>query len=219
MNAVLAKRTDPRLEQRRERLLEAGEKQFLAKGYAGASVNEIVRRAGGSLATLYNEFGSKEGLFAAIMRRRASSIFDCPLQDAGLGSCPEPAAKPFKKLSARAALTRLASRLLERRLSDDSLALYRIAVSEAPRFPALRKAILETNLPTFIRTMADALLELKLVTRRDSVAAAEEFVSMVHGQLLFRAACGGGPEISAQQRAKHVERVVDAFLTLHPEHK
>jgi AcrR family transcriptional regulator len=215
MSAVLTKRTDPRLEQRRERLLEAGEKQFLAKGYAGASVNEIVRRAGGSLATLYNEFGSKEGLFAAIMRRRASSIFDCPLQDAGLGMCPEPAKKP----TARASLTRLAARLLERRLSNDSLALYRIAVSEAPRFPALRKAILEANLPTFIKSMADALLELRLVTRRDSIAAAEEFVSMVHGQLLFRAACGGGPEISAQQRAKHVERVVDAFLTLHPERK
>lgn len=214
MSAILTKRTDPRLEQRRERLLEAGEEQFLAKGYAGASVNEIVRRAGGSLATLYNEFGSKEGLFAAIMRRRASSIFECPLQEAGLG-----AKKPVKMPAPRAALAFLGSRLLERRLSDDSLALYRIAVSEAPRFPALRKAILETNLPVFIRTMADALLELKLVTRRDSIDAAEEFVSMIHGQLLFRAACGGGPDISAQQRAKHVARVVDAFLTLHPERK
>ena len=60
-----------RLEARRERFLEEGRRLFLSKGFAGASVNEIVRLAGGSLATLYNEFGSKEALFAEIMRRRA----------------------------------------------------------------------------------------------------------------------------------------------------
>jgi AcrR family transcriptional regulator len=212
MNAILTKRIDGRLELRRERLLEAGERQFLSKGYAGASVNEIVRLAGGSLATLYSEFGSKEGLFAEIMRRRASAIFDCPMMDSDELHAP-------KKKSARAILTLLAARLLERRLSEDSLALYRIAVSEAPRFPGLRKAILETNLPAFIQSMADALIALRLVTRKDSMAAAEEFVSLVHGQLLFRAACGGGPDISAHRRAKHVERVVDAFLMLHPERK
>jgi AcrR family transcriptional regulator len=212
MSAVIAKRSDGRLELRRERLLEEGERQFLKKGYAGASVNEIVRRAGGSLATLYNEFGSKEGLFAEIMRRRASSIFDCPLLD-----CVD--TKTHGKKTARATLTLLGARLLERRLSDDSLALYRIAVSEAPRFPELRKAILENNLPTFIRMLADVLTELRLTTRKEGVVVAEEFVSLVHGQLLFRAACGGGPDISPQRRAKHIERVVDAFLTLHPERR
>ena len=36
-----------RLEARRERIMEEGRRLFLAKGYAGASVNEIVRLAGG----------------------------------------------------------------------------------------------------------------------------------------------------------------------------
>jgi hypothetical protein len=52
-------------------------------------------------------------------------------------------------------------------------------VSEAPRFPELRKAILENNLPTFIRMLADVLTELRLTTRKEGVVVAEEFVSLV----------------------------------------
>ena len=48
---------------------------FLERGFAGASVNELVRIAGGSLATLYAEFGTKEKLFEAVMTRRASAAF------------------------------------------------------------------------------------------------------------------------------------------------
>jgi AcrR family transcriptional regulator len=185
-------------------LLDEGEKLFLSKGYAGASVNEIVRLAGGSLATLYGEFGSKEGLFAEIMRRRASSIFDCDTEVCAQGK------------SVRVALATLATRLLERRLSDDFLALYRIAVTEGPRSPELREAILNGSFLQFVRTLADTFVTLRLVNRKASMAAAEEFISLVHGMLLFRAACGHGPAISAKQRAAHCERAVDSFLSLYP---
>lgn len=193
-----------RLQLRRERLLVEGERIFLNKGYAGASVNEIVRLAGGSLATLYGEFGSKEGLFAEIMRRRASSIFDCG-----------PAAYAKSK-SPRAVLLGLASRLLERRLSEDSLALYRIAVSEGPRFPELRKAMLEVTYPAFIATLGEIIVSLNLTRRKAITEAAECFVSLVHGQLLFRAACGAGAAISNKDRVKQAEHAVDAFLVLYP---
>ena len=193
-----------RLAQRRERLLVEAERLFLHKGYAGASVNEIVRRAGGSLATLYSEFGSKEALFAEIMRRRARAVFEC---DAEL--CAQ-------TKSPRVALVALATRLLERRLSEDSLAIYRIAVNEAPRFPELRATILDDSYPSFIRSVAEALVRIRVVSKREAEPAAEELVSLVHGQLLFRAACGGSGSISAKQRTQHVARAVDAFLRLYP---
>ena len=205
MSAVFkARKQVDRLALRRERLLDEGERLFLSQGYAGASVNEIVRRAGGSLATLYSEFGSKEGLFAEIMRRRASSIFDCDTAVCSQSKTP------------RTALLVLATRLLERRLSDDFLALYRIAVTEGPRSPELREAILSGSFLAFIRTLAETFVEMDLVKRRDSLGAAEEFVSLVHGMLLFRAACGNGHTITAKQRAAHCERAVSAFLLLHP---
>lgn len=193
-----------RLELRRERFLEEGERLFLAKGFAGTSVNEIVRLAGGSLATLYGEFGSKEGLFAAIMKQRASRLFDWDSD-----ACP-------RKPNVRAALLTFAARLLDRILLDDSLAFYRISISEGPRFQELRQAILEMGMPAYFQSLGNALIELGLATRKDSVTVAEEFVSLVHGQLVFRAACSEGAAISEKSRARHVEQAVDAFLVLHP---
>jgi AcrR family transcriptional regulator len=193
-----------RLAARRERILEEGRRLFLAKGYAGASVNEIVRLAGGSLATLYNEFGSKEALFAEIMRERARVMY-------GWNE-----AQCLENKPPRVALRALAKRLLDRVLEEDSLALYRIAISEGPRFPELRKAVLDDSFPLFLQSLGDALTALRIATPKDSVVLAEEFLSLLHGQLVFRAACGGGERISARVRATHIERVVDEFLALHP---
>ena len=196
-------RAPGRLEQRRERFLKEAEELFLEHGYAGASVNEIVRRAGGSLATLYNEFGSKEQLFAAIMRRRATVVFDSEY-----ARCPQ-------TRSTRSALIELATRLLDRILRDDGLSLYRIAISEGPRFPDLREAILKDSLPAFLERLGAILVELGVATGSHSTDCAEEFITLVHGQLVFRAACGGGDQITAKQKVKHIERAVDAFLMLH----
>lgn len=196
-----------RLAARRERIMEEGRRLFLSKGYAGASVNEIVRRAGGSLATLYSEFGSKEALFAEIMRRRAHVLYDWN------------EAECFKQKSGRDALLVLARRLLERVLEKDSLALYRIAIAEGPRFPELRKAVLEDSYPLFIQSLGDALIHLNIATPKDSVPLAEEFLSLLHGQLVFRAACSGASVVSPKCLAQHVENVVERFLALHPVRK
>jgi AcrR family transcriptional regulator len=53
----------------RERLLETATALFAEKGYASASVREIVERAGVSKPVLYYYFKSKEGLFYAIEAR------------------------------------------------------------------------------------------------------------------------------------------------------
>lgn len=204
MNSVVA-RPPGRLEARRERFMEEGERAFLDKGYAGASVNEIVRLAGGSLATLYSEFGSKEGLFGAIMRRRVSAVFEYE----SLHSCK------LKSRGVRGALLALAIHLLDRILHEDGLAMYRIAVSEGPRFPELRAAMLDEFYPLFLQHLATALSDAGVAMPRDGTALAEEFLTLVHGQLVFRGCCGGAAAVSAKSRAKHVERAVDAFLALH----
>ena len=51
----------------KERLLETATELFAEKGYAGASVREIVEKAGVSKPVLYYYFKSKEGLFYAIL--------------------------------------------------------------------------------------------------------------------------------------------------------
>src|SRR5688500_10647932 len=61
-------RSSPR-ERRQSAILDAAESLFLEQGYERTSLAEIVKRSGGSLATLYELFGNKQGLLHAIATR------------------------------------------------------------------------------------------------------------------------------------------------------
>ena len=57
-------------QQSQERILEAALKEFAAKGFAGARVDVIARRANINKRMLYHYFGDKEGLFREVLRRK-----------------------------------------------------------------------------------------------------------------------------------------------------
>jgi TetR/AcrR family transcriptional regulator len=59
-------------ERSRERILSAALKEFSAKGFAGARVDVIARRASINKRMLYHYFGDKEELFKAVLRRKIS---------------------------------------------------------------------------------------------------------------------------------------------------
>ncbi len=60
---------------RQQKFLETAQELFLTQGYAGTSVNEVVRLSGGSLVTLYRMFGNKLGLFEAVFRKKTLEFF------------------------------------------------------------------------------------------------------------------------------------------------
>ena len=193
---------------RREQLIAVAEQLFLQNGFANTSVNAIVREAGGSLATLYAEFGSKEALFESVLSERAARAF------------PEEGSGPKRTLDAQTELRALATQMLRRMLSDDGLAVYRLAVHEAPRFPALRKALLEVGMPRLLDRTAQYLQALadrgalKVDRSQEELRlAASRFIALVQGQIVFSAACGG--TISARARTAHVNDAVDAFLRMY----
>jgi len=57
----------PRAEATRERIREAALAEFAARGLAGARVDDIAARAGANKRMLYAYFGSKEGLWLAVL--------------------------------------------------------------------------------------------------------------------------------------------------------
>ena len=59
---------DPQRSQ--ERILAAALQEFSERGFAGARVDVIARRAAINKRMLYHYFGDKEGLFRAILRRK-----------------------------------------------------------------------------------------------------------------------------------------------------
>ncbi|WP_199154685.1 TetR/AcrR family transcriptional regulator [Chromobacterium sp. ASV23] len=61
-------------ESKRQAIVAAATEVFLERGYEAASMSEISTRAGGSKATLYNYFSSKEALFLEVMACLASEM-------------------------------------------------------------------------------------------------------------------------------------------------
>lgn len=55
-------------------LVAIGREHFTARGYAQAAAEEIVAEAGLTRGALYHHFGSKEGLFAAVMLNVAAEL-------------------------------------------------------------------------------------------------------------------------------------------------
>jgi AcrR family transcriptional regulator len=66
---------------REAQLAELAEQLFAERGYGGASMDELARRAGVTKPVIYDVFGSKEGLYRHCVERSAEQ-----LQDAVLGA-------------------------------------------------------------------------------------------------------------------------------------
>ncbi|MBB3033713.1 TetR/AcrR family transcriptional regulator [Alteriqipengyuania lutimaris] len=62
-----------RLDRRRNAVVEAARALFVEQGFERTTLGDIVERAGGSLATVYKVFGSKDGLLEAVVFEKAAS--------------------------------------------------------------------------------------------------------------------------------------------------
>ena len=61
---------------RSEQLLALANQLFAERGFHGASMDELARRAGVSKPVIYDHFGSKEQLFATCVRRTGEALAD-----------------------------------------------------------------------------------------------------------------------------------------------
>ncbi|OFX10594.1 MAG: hypothetical protein A2516_07670 [Alphaproteobacteria bacterium RIFOXYD12_FULL_60_8] len=75
-----------------EGILEEAAKEFAAKGYDGARVDEIAQAAGVNKATLYYQIGDKEALYFAVLDQVMGSL------DAAIGQAVEAAEDAQEKL-------------------------------------------------------------------------------------------------------------------------
>lgn len=128
MSAVASRLPRSDRDERRENILQIAHAAFLEDGYAATSMSAIAAKVGGSKATLYNYFSSKEDLFAAVIAERCRD-FQEMLYDADLES------QDFRK-----ALTILGESAVRWMLRDDSIATYRLITAESGRFPELGRA-------------------------------------------------------------------------------
>jgi AcrR family transcriptional regulator len=117
---------------RRKAFVDAARELFFANGYAGTTMSSIARKVGGSKTTLWTYFPSKEDLFAAVVDDIAESYGASILQ------VELPVDAPVMDV-----LRHYARTLIGALTSDPLLALYRLVVGEARRFPHLAETFYE----------------------------------------------------------------------------
>ncbi len=107
-----------RLEKRRRAFLNAATAVFLEKGYANATLGDIIARSGGSRQTLYAIFGGKQGLFEAIVSELNTELFRPLRSDGYLDRDPEDV------------LVEIGIDFLQAVLAPEALGLFRLVVAE-----------------------------------------------------------------------------------------
>jgi TetR/AcrR family transcriptional repressor of mexJK operon len=136
---------------KRKAILDAATEAFLEHGYLGTSMDEIAAAAGVSKQTVYKHFSDKRSLFAEMVALAVDESRD-PVE-AELATL-----KPGDDLADD--LRRLARRQLEAILEPRLLALRRLVIAEAERFPELGRVFYERGFGRSSAQVAEALARL-----------------------------------------------------------
>src|SRR5438477_9315577 len=185
-----------------DRILDVATVLFLSDGFGATSIEGIAKRAGISKRTFYHRFRGKEMLFEAVVRRlieRWTPPFDAAL---------------FEGASLAEMLRRAAEYMLEVALTPEALALHRMVIAEATRFPGLARILHELGAAAAIERIAgefDRRITAGEMRRMDSRFAAEQFILMVVTGPQRRALGLGAPLTAAALR-EWVDDTVELFL-------
>ncbi len=122
-------------------ILNGALQEFLARGYAGTSMDRVAATAGVSKPTVYNHFQDKEGLFRALVQKIARERFQMKFT-------PELFSGPPQE-----SLPRLLELMLDAVVDDEEYQDFvRLVIGESGRFPELAR--------TFVTYISQPGLEL-----------------------------------------------------------
>ncbi|MCI3275316.1 TetR/AcrR family transcriptional regulator [Streptomyces cylindrosporus] len=116
---------------RRKLILEAAGELFIAKGYSGVSMEDVLARVGGSKATLYRHFADKAALFQASVEALCDEW-----------SKPVHSFRP-PDADLAATLTALGGHFADLVLTPQAIALHRLVTAESERMPEVGRAFFE----------------------------------------------------------------------------
>src|SRR6201987_1282093 len=166
------------------RILDAARKIFLERGFEGASIDEIAEVARSGKATIYARFRDKRALFTEVVTRDI------------LSRITEFKSKVPTGATIEERLTSAAITLLHWGFDSDRIALMRLAVAEARRFPDLASTVSRTarDLRTDLGgrllgelTQSDELRSLPAFAPERLTATARFFLDLVAVPMLLRA--------------------------------
>src|SRR5579863_8072814 len=189
-------------EGKREAILDAAHKVFLEVGFGATSMDAIAVAAKVSKQTVYNHFGSKEELFAAMIRNvcdRMLTVFE----EAAKSGRPEDT------------LRAIARQIVKKVMEPDRLALYRLLIAESQRFPELGHIFYESGPQVTRKYLADYFTEQNVrgtMHVSNPAITADQFFGLLSG-CYPKAQLSIGPVPSPEYVEAYVENAVSMFMS------
>ncbi|MEC5341319.1 TetR/AcrR family transcriptional regulator [Brenneria populi] len=194
-------------EERRQAIITAAAQLFQEIGYERASMNEVAKRVGGSKATLYNYFSSKEELFETVVRTYSANFMtDAAAELTKPGS---------ENLSIEQKLTLFGERMLQVLAGENqALQIYRVVVGESGHSDIgtlFHESGIRQSLETLAQAMADAAQKGELIAG-DPELRVKQFTALVKAEadaLLYQREL---PRFTRAQIQQMVRNGVQLFL-------
>tara|TARA_R110001606_G_scaffold381211_1_gene542226 strand:- start:8213 stop:8854 length:642 start_codon:yes stop_codon:yes gene_type:complete len=192
--------------ERRAAIIAAASAVFLEEGYESANLSDIMDRAGGSFATLYGQFGDKQGLLLAVLNDRIDAITKSM-------SIELTGALPINQ-----GLTLVGRTFVKSVLETESLDIRRLLIGLARRFPQITSRYLQLGPDRVIQTLACYLeerAEAGEIQLRDSHQASKEFLELASAGMVNWALLDVSFRPGPVQINRAVDRAVRLFLWDH----
>jgi AcrR family transcriptional regulator len=193
-----------RTEARRNAILEVAAQVFLEKGFEGASMSEIAQRVGGSRATLYGYFPSKEEVFLAVTNGQGEKHMRPAVSELAAHAPGE----------LQQALTRFSAKLVSFLASDETCATERMVIAEAGR-SEIGRLFYETGpkvgLSAFAQVLHDAMARGDL-RQADPWVASQHLVALIQAEIVHRWYDPTVPVPAPEQAHQMAERAVEVFV-------
>jgi AcrR family transcriptional regulator len=167
---------------RRAAMLSAAFEAFVEHGVSGATTEEIARRARVSKREIYRIFGSKEALFAEIVRERGRSMQQ-GLELAAAASVE----------TALDTIERFGREFLGLLTEPSTIAVYRMAIAESTRLPELGRQLDVQGRETVREALHHWLVDARrraVLPVSDPERAADSLLATLQGDLPLRLMLG-----------------------------
>jgi AcrR family transcriptional regulator len=187
-----------------DRLLDSALTLFSEHGFAGASMDQIAKRAGASTKTLYSRFTNKAEILEAVIMRNVQRTVADVLR--GFALRPD-------ESEPREYLTRFSMQVGMANLVEETAGIIRVSFAEGHRFPVLARLYAETT-----NRGVDAVSNALRIWRENGKLEFDEdpndlgrlAFDMLTDPMRIRAVMGN--PMSRGELQRHVDLAVDVFL-------
>jgi AcrR family transcriptional regulator len=194
-------------EERRQAILVQALDVFRELGFDRASMSEISKRLGGSKATLYSYFDSKEELFTAAMSLspEIGSVF---------GRFSDPNLKINSTAELRAELERFAFDHLKLSLRSDILAMRRNLLNHGDRSDVSKRAFEAGPMKSFMAVTAfiDRMMREGHLRQDNPWVAMSHLIALEEAELMNRRMLGMFRDVSDEMIREATLRAIEIFF-------